>query len=211
MVSLKASLKKARVYLILDTQVNGYDELFEILKQSLNTGVDIVQLRDKFAKAIETLKFAKKAVRLINGRIPFIVNDRVDLALASQAAGVHLGQDDLPISEARKLMGKKAIIGVSCQNLIQAQEAKKQCADYIGFGSVFKTETKPDSQPMDLKLLKDAVSQIRIPIFAIGGIDLNNFLKIKALGINKIAVCRAICQADRVGKATKQFKEITGR
>src|SRR3990167_7876511 len=155
MVSLKASLKKARVYLILDTQVNGYDELFEILKQSLNTGVDIVQLRDKFAKAIETLKFAKKAVRLINGRIPFIVNDRVDLALASQAAGVHLGQDDLPISEARKLMGKKAIIGVSCQNLIQAQEAKKQGADYIGFGSVFKTETKPDRQPMDLKLLKD--------------------------------------------------------
>ena len=114
-----------------------YDKLLEILKKAVRFyGVDIVQLRDKKGQLRETLKFAKNAVKYIKGKIPFIVNDRIDIALASEADGVHLGQDDLPIKEARKMAGKSLIIGSSCQNLLQALKAEKEGADYIGFGSV---------------------------------------------------------------------------
>lgn len=213
-------LHEAKLYLILDTEVpcppifkqpgrrENYDSLFEIAKQAVSGGVDVLQLRDKKGSAKDILEFSRKLLDFLNKKslmIPFIMNDRVDLALACRSAGVHLGQDDMPVSVARKLMGSEAIIGTSCQNLQQARHAEEEGADYIGFGSVFKTKTKPDRSPMDLKLLEEVLREIEIPVFAIGGIDQQNIGTLRQIGVRRIAVCRAICEAGDVWKATRGF------
>ena len=206
MLSNKRCLKAAQLYLILDRQVNSYDELWQILTKSVRTNVDIVQLRDKFGSAREVLKFSKEARQFIRGKIPFIVNDRVDIALASGASGVHLGQDDLSVSFARRILGKNALVGVSCQSLKHALKAQRDGADYIGFGSVFKTLTKPNRREMNLKLLEKVSAQIKIPLFAIGGITAQRVDLIRRLGIARVAVCREICLASDVRKAVVELK-----
>jgi thiamine-phosphate pyrophosphorylase len=196
-------LRDARLYLILDAQVNSYRELFKIVKTAVHGGAHVVQLRDKLGNTRQIFEFSKKIAAYLRGRIPFIVNDRVDVAIAARAAGVHLGQEDLPLPEARRLMGQKAIIGVSCQSYAQAKEARRQGADYIGFGSVFKTLTKPQREPMDLQLLQRVARDIDIPVFAIGGIDAGNIGRLRKMGVERFAVCRAVCRARDVGGALK--------
>ena len=206
MHSKRMSLNDAKLYLILDRQVSSYERLFEIAQQAIPAGVDIIQLRDKSGSAKEILNFSKRILKLTKGRVPYIINDRIDLAITSGASGVHLGQDDVPVKLARRVMGPNALIGVSCQTFVQAQIAMKEGADYIGFGSVFKTLTKPDRHPMDIKLLKRIIKNIPIPVFAIGGIDLKNALQLNGIGVQRIAVCRAICKARNLERAVKGFK-----
>lgn len=200
-------LKNSRLYLILDTEVCDYPGLFDIARQAVKAGVDIIQLRDKKGLAADILHFSKRLIRLTQGtKTFFILNDRADLASAIGADGVHLGQEDLPLKEARKILGPKALIGVSCQKLEHAREAELQGADYIGFGSVFKTLTKPDRDPMNLNLLQEVVKKIKIPVFAIGGITLDSTRKLVELGVNRIVVCRAVCQAENIEEIVKEFK-----
>lgn len=201
-------LRDSNLYLILDREVNGYDELFEIARQAFAGGVRVMQLRDKKGLAKDIVQFSKKILKFFKNRIVYIVNDRVDLALAAGAHGVHLGQDDLSIAAARKMVGQKAVIGASCQSFSHAKKAEVQGADYIGFGSVFKTLTKPGRRPTDLSILSEAVREIGIPVFAIGGINLDNVRKLNARGVQRVAVCRAICNAGDVKRATKSFIDI---
>ncbi len=208
---MKSSVKDARLYLILDTQLHDYDRLFEILKESVRCGVDIVQLRDKAGVTRDALGFLQCVLKYLNGRIPLIVNDRVDWAIAAGADGVHLGQEDVPMEAAREMLGKKKIIGVSCQSMEHARKAERSGADYIGFGSVFKTLTKPDRCAMNLELLSQVVEKIKIPVFTIGGIDLSNIKRIQGLGVKRVALTRAICLADHVGQAAGEFKRILGK
>ncbi len=202
----RMSLNDARLYLILDRQVNSYKQLFEMAKKAFFAGVDIIQLRDKTGPAKDILDFSNRIQKVIKGRIPYIVNDRVDLAMISQSSGVHLGQEDVPLMQARKMVGKKVLIGISCQTLAHAQKAQREGADYIGFGSVFKTMTKPDRYPMNIRLLKQVVKNIKIPVFAIGGINLENVRNLKDAGVSRFAVCRAISRHKNVSKAVQQFK-----
>lgn len=199
-------LNDARLYLILDRQVNTYEQLIEIAQRTIPAGVDIIQLRDKKGSAKDILKFSKEILKLTKDRVPYIINDRVDLAITSRACGVHLGQDDIPLKLARKVIGSKAMIGVSCQTFAHAQKAMEEGADYIGFGSVFKTLTKPDRHPMDIKLLVKVIKSIQIPVFAIGGIDLKNVAQLNSAGVHRIAVCRAVCQARSIERVVKDFK-----
>jgi len=134
------------------------------------------------------------------------MNDRIDLALACGASGVHLGQEDLPLKDAQKIAGKKLIFGVSCQTLAHVRKAEQQGADYIGFGSVFKTLTKPERETMNLKLLGQVMKYARIPIFVIGGITADNIIHLQKRGVQRIAVCRAICAASDVKQMTQKFK-----
>ena len=194
------------MYLILDRQVNDYDRLLEIARQSA-FGVDMIQLRDKKGCARDILNFSRKILEMLRGRLPFIVNDRVDLAVAAGADGVHLGQEDLPLKEARRMMGSRAIMGVSCQNYEQARRAERDGADYIGFGSVFSTLTKPGRSPMNLQLLRKAARDIRIPVFAIGGITPAHISNLRVLGVERFAVCRAICKARNIEEAVREFQE----
>ena len=205
MSSKELLLQKSRLYLILDTEVADYPKLLTIAQEAVNSGIDIVQLRDKKGSAKDILKFSRDIQKILKGRIPYIVNDRVDLAIATGAYGVHLGQDDMGIHIARKMIGKKAIIGASCQSVTAAYKAEKEGADYIGFGSVFKTFTKPGRSPMDLNVLKEAVNKIKIPVFAIGGINQDNIKNLLQMGIRRMAVCRAILQAAQAGAAIRSI------
>ncbi len=207
----KMSLNDARLYLILDRSVHSYEKLFEIAKKAMVAGVDVMQLRDKTGQAKEILDFSRRILGMTKGRVPYIINDRVDLAMVSGSSGVHLGQDDVPLVEARKMFGEDALIGVSCQTYEHAQKAERDGADYIGFGSVFKTLTKPDRQPLDTGLLKKVFQDIKIPVFAIGGIDLTNVIQLKNIGVDRVAVCRAVSQAENIEKAVRQFKTNIAR
>lgn len=204
----KKLLENAKLYLILDREVNAYPRLFEILQQSVQGGVDMVQLRDKKGSAKDILEFSREARRFLRGRIPYIINDRVDLALIARADGVHLGQDDIPIPLARKMLGSRAMIGISCQTVVQVRKAQQAGADYIGFGSIFKTLTKPQRRPMDARLLKRVLKEGKLPVFAIGGITLQNLSQLQANGVDRAAVCRDICLAKNVRGAAQRLKDI---
>ncbi len=208
MSSNKNPLKNAKLYLILDTQVISPQRLLIVLKDAVRFGIDIVQLRNKFGSARDQLSFCKAAIKITKHQTPFIVNDRIDLALLAGADGVHLGQDDIPYAQARQMMGRKAIIGVSCQNLAQSLKAKREGADYIGFGSVFKTKTKPEREPMDLRLLRQVWQKVDMPIFPIGGISQANIDVLTDLGVNRAAVCRDILLAKEPGQAVAALKTL---
>ena len=208
MRSSKKLLAAAKLYLILDAQVLDYGKLLRVLKDSVRSGVNIVQLRDKKGSAKEILDFCGKILKVTRHQIPFIVNDRVDLALLSGADGVHVGQEDISYQQARLLMGPRKIIGVSCQSLASALDAQRQGADYIGFGAMFKTQTKPDCKVMDSALLHKVVKQVKIPLFPIGGISRGNVGQLISLGVDRVAVCRDILLADDVGGAVRQFKQV---
>ena len=200
------SLNDFKLYLILDTEVADYTRLLAIAQKCIGAGVDLIQLRDKKGSAKEILQFSRLLLNVLSDKIPFIINDRVDLAIASRAAGVHLGQNDMPLAIARKIMGKKAVIGASCQTFEHAQEAVNAGADYIGFGSVFKTLTKPEREPMDLRLLVQVVRKIRIPVFAIGGINQERVAVLHAVGTERIAVCRSVCSAADPERSIKALR-----
>lgn len=208
MASRKKLLRKSKVYLILDAQVFSHKELFDIVCKTAGLGVDVYQLRDKSSTPVEIIKLSEKILKLTEKRALYIVNDRVDLAMAVGADGVHLGQEDIPVNLARKLAGNKLLIGASCQSLRHIDIAQREGADYIGFGSVFKTLTKPDRNPMDLRLLKNAGEKCCLPLFAIGGIGLNNLSEVKSCGISRVAVCRSICNSESVDETLKKFNKF---
>jgi len=203
------SLNKAHLYLVLDTAVQPYHKLWEILKQSVNAGIDIIQLRDKQGSVTEILRFAKKAKAFINSRCIFIINDRLDIALACGADGAHLGQEDLPVKGVRKIpAGRRVFIGRSTHSLEQALAAAKEGPDYIGVGPIFETPTKPTYQPVGTDLIRQAARHVRIPFVCIGGINQDNLQQVLDAGARRVAVVRAIFEAEDVEQATKDIKKI---
>jgi thiamine-phosphate pyrophosphorylase len=169
----------------------------------------MVQLRDKLSDKKDILETALALKQGLRGtRSIFIVNDHVDIAKLVDADGVHLGQSDLPLPAARELLGKNKIIGVSCINLEQALLARDQGADYLGIGAVFSTQTKPESAPLGLELLKTVQKKIEIPIFAIGGINETNITEVLSLGVHGVAISSAICTAPDLVLATRRFFNI---
>ena len=211
MVSKKKRLSGCRLYLILDAGVVPYPHLFDLLKVSVHHGVDIVQLRDKLGTVRDALTFSRKAMAWLKGRIPFIVNDRVDVALLSGADGVHLGQDDIPVIEARRMLGARAIIGRSCQTMGHLKSAVAEGADYAGFGSVFKTLTKPERIPMNVRLLTRAArfsGGDNFPVFMIGGIARDNAGDVLKCGARRVAVCRDILLGKDAGRSVDDWRRM---
>ena len=208
MESKKRLLAESNLYLILDAAVNDPAELPRIARTAGCAGAAPLQLRYKGGEGRDVLRLSREILAGMNPRTPFIVNDRADICHAVGAAGVHLGQEDLPLPEARRLLGDKYVIGASCQTIAQVRRAVAEGADYIGFGSVFKTLTKPDRSPMDLTLLEQVVRETPVPVYAIGGITAENIDKLLAVGVTHFAVCRAICRAEDVTRAVTEFKGI---
>ncbi len=167
-------------------------------------GVSFFQLREKRASKINILKDAQRIKYLLNNpESIFIVNDHVDVARSVNADGVHLGQDDLPIVEARKILGEDKIIGISCHSPSDAILAEKNGADYIGVGPIFATATKPELRPIGVAGLELIRRKVRLPIFAIGGINRGNVTKVLGAGNVGVAVCREICLSRNPAKAAK--------
>lgn len=174
------------------------DQLFPIVEASLEGGVTLVQYRDKTADDVEKLKNGRHLRQLCDryGAL-FIINDRVDLAIAVNADGVHLGQQDIPIVLARQLLGPHRLIGRSTTNPEEMQQAIQEGADYIGVGPVYQTPTKPGKVAAGFDYLSYAVKNSSIPWFAIGGIDMSNINEVLATGADRVAVVRAIMQAEQ--------------
>jgi thiamine-phosphate pyrophosphorylase len=195
-------LQNALLYLVTSME----EDLLETIETSLQNGLTLVQYRDKEGNDTRRWENTLKIKQLCQeyGAL-FIVNDRVDLALAVDADGVHLGQQDVPISIARELLGKQKIIGRSTTNKIEMQQAIAEGADYIGVGPVYETPTKAGKAPAGLEYVTYAAANSPIPWFAIGGIDTENLKEVLGAGAERVAVVRAITQADRPAVVTQYF------
>lgn len=195
------------IYLILDSGILAAKKIFVVAHAAASAGADLIQMREKGPVTKEAFKTAatlKKIARKFS--IPFIINDNVALAVASGADGLHIGQGDIDLALARRLMKKDSIIGVSVKNYKQAVEAKEAGADYVGVGAVFKTPIKSASRPKGFGLLKK-IRRLNMPAFAIGGINHENISKVIEEGFKNIAVIRAVCAARDPYRATRRLKE----
>jgi len=184
----------------------------ECVVQAIAGGCTMVQLREKTATDRE---FYEAAVRLravtIEKKIPLIINDRADIALAVDADGLHIGRDDLPVDAARRIIGRDKILGVSASGLEEAVTAEKNGADYVGVGAMFATGTKTDAKLVSLEELKRIRDAVRIPIVVIGGVNKQTAPLFKGAGADGIAVVSAIaCEKDAKGAAAELVRLFTG-
>lgn len=197
-----------KLYVIIDRKACGGRDLVYVAEEAIAGGTDIIQLRDKDTSVSEILKVGRVIRDLTHKKkIPLIINDRVDIAVAVGADGVHLGQGDLPIEAARSMMGSEKLIGLSTHSLPEALAAEKKGADYIGVGPIFLTPTKPDYKAVGIDLIKEVRDKVKIPFVVIGGIAESNIDEVLAAGARRVAVVRAVCGAEDVRGAAKRLKE----
>lgn len=199
-----------RLYLVTDRETLKGRDLCQAIEQAIQGGVTLVQLREKSVSTREFLELAQ-AVKEITTRygVPLIINDRLDIALAIDADGLHIGQDDLPMPLARKLLGPDKLIGVSAGNLEEALLAEKQSADYLGVGAMVATPTKPEAKVVTFEELKQIKKSVHIPVVAIGGIHEWNARETMSSGIDGISVVSAILgQEDIQGAAQNLMKKV---
>lgn len=192
-----------RVYLVTDRELCLGRPLEEVVLRAVAGGATMVQLREKQADSRDFLELTRLLVRELHGRgVPLIVNDRADIALAGGAAGLHVGQSDLPPRDARAIMGADAIIGLSVENMTQLEEAQTLDVDYLGVSPIWATPTKTDTaRPWGLDGLSQARRHSRLPLVAIGGIHAGNAAQVVAAGADGLAVVSEICSAPDLEKA----------
>ncbi|MBI5141618.1 MAG: thiamine phosphate synthase [Nitrospirae bacterium] len=200
------------LYALTDTRISCLPH-YETAAALLDGGARIIQLRDKVMTPLELYETACRIADLCRRfDALFIVNDRVDIAIASGADGVHLGQDDLPLALARKVCGARFIIGISTHTIDQALEAERGGADYIGFGPIFGTSTKDTGYaPRGLGMLAEVRAAVKIPVAAIGGITTNNAGDVLRAGADMLAVASAVQAGGDVAGATRRFVAASNR
>lgn len=205
----KQAIKKAmQLYLVTDRHWLDNHTLYEDVEKAVQEGVTCVQLREKKLNRDEFVKEAESLKQLCKKyEVPFIINDNVDVMLAVNADGVHVGQSDMNAKNVRQLIGVNKILGVSVQSVEQAIAAESAGADYLGVGAVFPTGTKKDAIDVDFQTLQNICSVVNIPVVAIGGIDADNILKLKKSGIAGVAVVSAIMAKSNIKKATLILKD----
>lgn len=197
------------LYLVSDRSWLSGRLLEDDIEQAIQGGVTIVQLREKDLDEQDFIEVAKKIKTLcLKYQIPFIINDNLNVALAVDSDGIHIGQDDLPVSLVREKIGSDKILGVSVHNLDEALKAKKQGADYLGVGAMFSTATKNDATDVSNQELLNITTNVDLPVVAIGGINQSNCLQLKGTKIDGIAVVSAIMAADDIKVATQQLKHL---
>lgn len=197
------------LYVITDAKLSHGRSHLEVIRAAIAGGATVVQYREKTAPTRQMIEEARALRELTRqAGIPFIVNDRVDIALAVEADGIHVGQDDMPAPLARKLMGPGKIVGVSVDDLEQALQAERDGADYVGAGPIFATATKPDAAPpIGLEGLAEICRGVSIPVIAIGGINAENAGAVIAAGAAGVAVVSAVVAAPDVEAAARRLRE----
>lgn len=201
-----------KLYLVTDRYLLNNRDLCTAVEEAIHGGVTLVQIREK---DITTLEFYQVAVNIKKVtdkyNIPLIINDRMDIALAVKAAGLHVGQNDMPCSIARELLGKDKILGVSATTLEEAIKAEKDGADYIGVGAMFPTSSKDDAKAVSIEVLKKIKEKVSIPVVAIGGINEKNVSLLKDTNIDGIAVISAILGKEDIRASAEALKDIDYR
>lgn len=196
------------LYLVTDKS-DDVDKFLDTIEEAIKGGVTVVQIREKTADTLDFYNLALKVKEITTKyNVPLIINDRVDIALAIDADGVHVGQSDMPCDVTRRLIGEDKILGVSASTVDEAQKAEKDGADYIGTGAVFPTATKDDAPSVTKEELKEVVDSIEIPVVAIGGINLENAHKLVDTGIAGLSVVSAIMSADNPKKTSEELLKI---
>lgn len=198
------------LYLLTGEDISAGRSTLEIVEKAIEGGVQTIQLREKKMSAGQLVRLGKK-LRVItreNG-VALIINDRVDVALAVGADGVHLGQDDFPIEEARKLLGNRAILGLSVDNVEEAVKAERAGADYVGLGPIYRTMTKTDTGPViGPESIREVKDRIGIPVVAIGGIHMENAPAALRAGADSLAVITAVTEARDITGAARDLTNL---
>lgn len=196
------------MYFITDSTNYTEDEFLYRVEEACKSGVTLIQLREKERTTREYLSLAEKVHEITRKYdIPLIIDDRVDVALAVNAEGVHVGQSDMPVNIARKLMGGDKIVGATAKTVPQAIEAYEQGADYLGVGAIYPTTTKVKTVLTSVDTLKEIVKAVPIRVNAIGGLNKDNIHVLKDSGIDGICVVSAIMKADNPCAAAKELRE----
>jgi len=195
-------LKACKIYLVTDEKACLGKGFYVCIEEAIKGGVKIVQLREK---NISTKDFYEKALKVKeickNYEALFIINDRLDIAQVVGADGVHLGQSDMPIEKAREILKDKFLIGATARNIEEAKRAELLGADYIGSGAIFGTNTKDNAKKLEMEELKKIVTSVKIPVFAIGGINIDNVSSLKNIGLQGICAVSGILSEKDCKKA----------
>ena len=202
-----------KLHILTDTVLQSRFSHMEITRLAIAGGADTIQYRQKSGSTREMIEIARNMKRLCSeAGVTFIVNDRLDVAIAAEADGVHLGQDDFPIPMARELLGEGRIIGGSAATLDEARKSLSEGADYVGFGPIYPTSSKDDAGPVSgIDILKQVVEIIPLPIIAIGGVGAENIPDVMRAGAHGIAVISAVCCQDDPEGATKSLYQALNK
>lgn len=197
------------LYLVTDESVPT-NQLLRVVGEAVEGGVTLVQLREKrsegkifYEKALKLKQFLKENY----AHIPLIINDRVDIALAVEADGVHIGQKDIPVTAVRKIIPESMIVGVSVSNVTEAKEAEKNGADYLGVGPVYWTKTKKEKEALPEGTLEEVAKSVSIPVVAIGGLKVHNIETVRSEYVAGIAVVSGIMQAENPREAAEAYRK----
>ena len=197
------------LYLVTDRQLMSCDSLTEAVEQAILGGCTMIQLREKELSSLEFYNQAV-AVKQVTDKyhIPLIINDRIDIAMAVQATGVHIGQHDLPAAAVRKVIGENMLLGVSASSIAEAIQAQQDGADYLGVGAMFPTGTKTDADSVSMEELQKIRTAVSLPIVVIGGINKGNAGRFKPMGIDGLAVVSAIIAQSDIKAAAAELKDL---
>lgn len=204
---MKFDKKDLLLYAVTDSRWTGKQTLYQQIEEALKGGATFIQLREKDLDEESFLKEAKEIKELCRKKgVPFVINDNVEIALQTDADGVHVGQKDMEALDVRAKLGPDKIIGVSAQTVEQAVQAEKHGADYLGVGSVFTTGTKLDAGHVSYDTLKEICSAVSIPVIAIGGITKENLGQLAGSGVCGVAVVSAIFAQDNIEEAARKLR-----
>lgn len=206
---MSISPKTLLLYAVTDRAWTGRQSLYEQVACALQGGVTCLQLREKRPEDPALLPEAREIAALCRRHgVPFLVNNSVPSALALDADGAHIGQRDMPVREARALLGPDKILGVSAQTVEQARQAAREGADYLGVGAVFPTSTKPDAELVPLPTLRAICQAVSIPVVAIGGIHQANLLSLSGLGLSGVSLISAIFAAQDITASCQALRSL---
>ena len=207
---MKVNSEDMLLYAVTDRAWTESEDLYSQVKKALKGGITFLQLREKELDEETFLKEALKIKKLAKEYdVPFVINDNVDIAVKSDADGVHVGQSDMEAGDVRKKIGKDKILGVSASNLKEASLAEEKGADYLGVGAVFSTSTKLDADEVSFDTLKEICDNVSIPVVAIGGISKDNLLKLKGTNVDGVAVVSAIFASSDIVNDTKELLKLS--
>lgn len=196
---MKCDKKTMLLYAVTDRAWTGRQSLYEQVEAALKGGATCIQLREKDLNEEDFLRESIEMAALCKKyKVPFLINDNVEIAIKCHADGVHVGQKDMAASQVRQRVGKDMIIGVSAHSVEEALEAVKSGADYLGVGAVFSTSTKSDAEVLSRQVLRDICSAVDIPVVAIGGISKTNISQLSGTGVDGVALVSAIFAAENI-------------
>jgi len=207
---LKLDKNTMLLYVVTDRTWLGDNKLEDQVEESIKAGATFVQLREKELGFDNFVSEGIKIKKITDHyQVPFVINDNIEVALAIDADGIHVGQKDMNALDVRSLIGEDKILGVSAQTVEQALLAERQGADYIGVGAVFSTSTKNDADDVTFETVKAICEAVSIPVVAIGGINEHNLSQLKGYGVDGVAVISAIFAKSDISKATKELLELS--